>query len=166
MKKKSGITAIYPGTFDPVTLGHIDIIKKASRLFDNVIVAVAPVAAKKTLFDTVERVEMISLSVVSLKNVGVKRFEGLLVDFAKSNSANLIIRGIRSVSDFDYENQMMQTNRVLEPSIETVFFIPSAGFSFISSTLVREISLNGGDISKFVNKIVADRIKKKIKSAV
>lgn len=161
IKKKNTRTAIYPGTFDPMTLGHLDILKRAAGMFDKVIISVAAGSSKKTLFTIDERIGMIRKIISNIKNVSVKSFDGLLVDYAKNSNAGIIIRGIRSVSDFDFEFQMALTNKKLSPAIETVFLFPSEIYSYISSTLVREIALNGSDVSEFVPPIAAKEIKKK-----
>lgn len=144
------ITAIYPGTFDPLTYGHLDVIKRASELFDKVIVAAAVSTSKNTLLNIDERAEVISASVSRISNCSVERFDGLLVDFAKQKNAGVIIRGLRAISDFEYEFRMALTNRKIAGNIETVFLMPSEKYSYISSTLVREIAKYGGNISEFV----------------
>ncbi len=142
--------AIYPGTFDPVTNGHLDLIERASQLFKNVIVGVASSPSKKPLFDLDSRVAMISEITAHLDNVSVQGFSGLLVDFAKQTNSNVLIRGLRAVSDFEYEFQLANMNRRLYPELESVFLTPAEENSFISSTLVKEVSLHGGDVSEFV----------------
>jgi len=155
------ITAIYPGTFDPLTLGHLDVIERASVLFESVIVAAAISTSKNTLLSIEERTEVITSSVKHLGNCTVERFDGLLVDFAKQWGAGVIIRGLRAISDFEYEFQMALTNRKIAGNIETVFLMPSEKYSFISSTLVREIAKYGGDIKEFVPKAAVNVIKAK-----
>ena len=161
MKKTSNRTAVYPGTFDPVTYGHLDILKRACKLFDNVIISVSKSSSKNTIFTADERVKMIGKLIANFKNARVESFEGLLVDYAKKCDAGFIIRGLRSVPDFDYEFQMALTNRRISPDTDTVFLMPSEKYSFISSTLVREIALLGSDVSSFVPPSVARAIAKK-----
>lgn len=148
------ITAIYPGTFDPVTNGHTDLIERASRLFSNVIVGVAFSPSKKPRFTLDERVAMLSEITQHLPNVTVVGFSGLLVDFAKEHQAKVLIRGLRAVSDFEYEFQLANMNRRLSPDLESVFLTPAQENTFISSTLVKEVALHHGDISEFVHPIV------------
>jgi len=148
------IRAIYPGTFDPVTNGHSDLILRASRLFGEVIIGVAANPSKKPRFSLEKRVEMIEQITSGLDNVTVVGFSGLLVDFAKHHQAKVLIRGLRAVSDFEYEFQLANMNRRLSPDLESVFLTPSEGNSFISSTLVKEVSLHNGDVSQFVHPIV------------
>ena len=154
--------AIYPGTFDPITNGHIDIIERASKLFDKVIVTVAKNVAKTPLFTVDERIFMIKESVKKFKNVEVDSFDGLLVDYAKAKKAIAIIRGLRAISDFEYEFQMALMNRKL-CDITTVFLMPHEKYTYLNSTIVREIAAFGGDVSKFVPKVVEKMLKKKIK---
>jgi pantetheine-phosphate adenylyltransferase len=153
--------AIYPGTFDPVTLGHLDILGRASLLFDEVIISVSKSSSKKTLFSLNERIKLIGEVTSSINNVKVETFSGLLVNYAKSVKANVIIRGLRAISDFEYEFQMALTNRKLNPDIETVFLMPGEKYSYISSSLVREIASLGADVSSFVPAVVAAAIAKK-----
>ncbi len=154
-------TAIYPGTFDPVTFGHIDVLERAAKLFDEVIISVVKASSKNTLFTYEERVDMIKSVTSNIKNLKVTAFEGLLVDYAKSQNADVIIRGLRAVSDFEYEFQMALTNRKIAPDVETVFLMPGEKYSYISSTLVREIARYKGDVSAFVPKEVAEKLKSK-----
>ncbi|MCJ8315341.1 MAG: pantetheine-phosphate adenylyltransferase [Saccharospirillaceae bacterium] len=156
-------TVVYPGTFDPVTFGHMDIVERAAKMFDNVIVAVAQSTNKKPLFTLEERVELAKEVLGHLHNVTIIGFTGLLVEFAKNNGACGIIRGLRVVSDFEYEFQMANINRVLAPNIESIFLTPNEKNSFISSTFVREISMLDGDVSKFVHEIVLTALKVKYK---
>ncbi|MCX4190116.1 pantetheine-phosphate adenylyltransferase [Methylophaga sp. OBS3] len=144
------ITAIYPGTFDPVTLGHTDLVHRASRLFEKVIVAVAADTGKKCLFSLDKRVALAKSTLADLPNVEVVGFSGLLVDFAASKQANVIIRGLRAVSDFEYEVQLAAINRRLHVEVETLFLAPAEQYTFVSSSLVRQIGLLGGDVSQFV----------------
>ena len=156
--------AIYPGTFDPITFGHLDIIKRASDLFDHLIIATAKDNAKNPLFSLEERTKMIKQEVESLNNmpkISVENFEGLLVDFAKKKNACVIIRGLRAVSDFEYEFQMFGMNSKLEPEIQTIFLPASENNHFIASKLVKEVARLDGDISKFVSKNIADKLKQK-----
>lgn len=157
-------TAIYPGSFDPVTFGHVDIIRRATKIFDKVIVAVADNFMKKNLFSMDERLEMLKEATKDLGGIKVESFKGLVIDFAKKNNVNVLIRGLRVISDFDYELQMAMTNRRLNEEIETLFLMPSEGYSFLSSTLIKEASSLGADISSFVPKAVEDKIKEKLKN--
>ncbi|MGY3944328.1 pantetheine-phosphate adenylyltransferase [Aeromonas tecta] len=149
---------IYPGTFDPITNGHTDLIERAAKLFDEVVVGVANSPSKKPLFDLAERVLLAQQVTAHLPNVKVVGFSGLLVDFARDQQANVLIRGLRAVSDFEYEFQLANMNRHLMPELESVFLTPSAENSFISSTLVKEVALHGGDIRQFVSPLVAQAI--------
>ncbi|WP_206486081.1 pantetheine-phosphate adenylyltransferase [Thalassotalea sp. G2M2-11] len=148
------VKAIYPGTFDPVTNGHTDLIERASQLFTHVIVGVAASPSKQPRFDLAQRVAMIEEVTKELSNVSVVGFSGLLVDFAKKNKANVLIRGLRAVSDFEYEFQLANMNRRLYPELESVFLTPAEENSFISSTLVKEVALHQGDVSQFVHPVV------------
>lgn len=145
------IKAIYPGTFDPVTNGHTDLIERASKLFGEVIVGVAASPSKKPCFDLASRVQMIEQVTAHLDNVKVVGFSGLLVDFATSLNANVLLRGLRTASDFEYEFQLTNMNRRLSPELESVFLTPAEENSFISSTLVKEVALHHGDVSQFVH---------------
>ena len=156
--------AIYPGTFDPVTFGHLDVIARASKLYDKVFVAVAHSAEKGTLFSARERVEMMSGAVTGLKNVKVEAFDGLVVDYAVSKSAKAVVRGIRMISDFEYEFQMALTNRKLNVDVETVFLMPSEAYSYLSSKLIKEVARLGADVSKFVPKSVEKKLKEKLRT--
>lgn len=155
--------AIYPGTFDPVTYGHLDIVERASKLFDIVVLAVVTSSSKNTLFLIEERIEMAKQTAGKFKNVSVEAFDGLLVDYARAKKASAIIRGIRAVSDFEYEFQMALTNRKINPKIETVFLTPSEKYSYISSTFVRDIARFNGDVSHFVPPYVSRKLKAKFK---
>ena len=155
--------AIYPGSFDPVTNGHIDIIERAARISDELIVGVLQNKAKTPLFSVEERVIMLGEVTKNLKNVRVVPFEGLLIDFAKQMDAQVIIRGLRAITDFEYELQMSQTNRKLNSDVETLFLTTSLDYSYLSSTTVKEVASFGGDISQFVPDFVADRVTEKIK---
>ena len=156
-------TAVYPGSFDPVTKGHLDIIKRAAKINDHLIVAVLINSAKDPLFTVEERVEMLQKSVQELENVTVKTFDGRTVDFARANDAQIIIRGLRAITDFEHEMQMAQTNRILDPTIDTMFFTTSLRYAYLSSTIVKEVAhYDNTDISKFVNPYVAARLKEKL----
>ena len=156
-------SAVYPGTFDPITLGHEDLARRASRLFDRLIIAVADSRAKHPFFSLDERVAMAQEVLKDLKNVEVMGFSGLLMKFAQEQGARVVVRGLRAVSDFEYEFQLAGMNRGMYPDVETLFLTPGEQFMFISATIVREISVLGGDTSKFVPKHVRDRLKVKIK---
>ena len=153
--------SIYPGSFDPVTYGHIDIIKRAAKMTDLLIVGVLKNSAKRGLFSIEEREEMLREVTKDIPNIEIKSFDGLLVDFARENSANTIVRGLRAITDFDYELQMAQTNRALYEGADTIFIPTSIEYSFLSSTTVREIASLNGDISKFVAPYVEQKLKEK-----
>ena len=153
--------AIYPGTFDPLTRGHEDLVRRATGLFDEVILAVADSRAKRTFFTLEERVEMAREVLGDLKNVKVVGFSGLLIDFVRQHGGRVVLRGLRAVSDFEYEFQLAGMNRSLYPEFETLFLTPSEQHMFISATLVREIALLGGDVSKFVDPRVRERLRRK-----
>lgn len=146
--------AVYPGTFDPITFGHIDIVERAARIFDRVIVAIAISTNKKPLFTIDERVTLTKQVFASYSNVEVHGFESLLMNFMKIHHANIILRGLRAVSDFDYEFQLAGMNRHLDPKIESMFLMPAENFTYISSSFVREIAQLGGDVVKFVPDVV------------
>lgn len=154
-------TCIYPGSFDPITYGHIDIIERASKITDKLIVAVLNNYDKHSLFTVEERLEMIKDSVKDFNNVEVESFEGLLVDYVKSKDARLIIRGLRAVTDFEYELQMAQTNRELYKDIDTIFLLTNLKYSYVSSSAVKQVASFNGDVSKFVTPFVADKLKRK-----
>jgi pantetheine-phosphate adenylyltransferase len=158
--------AIYPGTFDPITNGHLDVIRRCLTLFDKVIVAVAQREEKNPLFSIEERVKILKGVLKGMNNVEVDSFDGLLVDYAKEKGARAVIRGLRAVSDFEYEFQMALMNRRLDSSIETVFLTPSEEHSFLSSSLVKEIASLGGDISNMVPEGVGNKIKEKYRRPV
>jgi len=143
-------TAIYPGTFDPITNGHADLVARATKLFDKVIIAVAINPGKKPIFSLEERVRLAKETLAQYQNVEVCGFEGLLVDVAKEQQADVILRGLRAVSDFEHEFQLASMNRKMQPDVETMFLTPAEQFSYISSSLVREIAALGGDVSEFV----------------
>ncbi|MDY6287684.1 MAG: pantetheine-phosphate adenylyltransferase [Bilifractor sp.] len=155
--------AVYPGTFDPVTNGHLDIISRSSKLFDKVIIGVLHNSAKTPLFSVDERVNILKKATENISNVEVRSFEGLSVDFAKACKANVIVRGLRLITDFEYELQMAQTNRKLAPDVDTTFLFTSLQYSYLSSTTVKEVAEFGGDISEFVPGFVADAIHEKLK---
>ncbi|WP_367067762.1 pantetheine-phosphate adenylyltransferase [Oryzisolibacter sp. LB2S] len=156
------VVAVYPGTFDPITLGHEDLLRRAARLFDRVIVAVAIAHHKKTLFTLDERMEMARGALADCPQVRVEPFEGLVTEFAAAHGAAAMVRGLRSGTDFDYEFQLAGMNRALMPQIETVFLTPSSQYQFISSTLVREIATLGGDVAQFVSPGVLARLQDKV----
>jgi len=164
MNRPRPTVAIYPGSFDPITLGHEDIARRALRVADKLVVAVAHNAThdKRGLFGVQERVRLIADVLGDEERIEVRSFEGLLVDFAKSIGAGLVVRGLRAVSDFEYELQMAQMNQELWPDIETIFLVPEAKYSFISSSLVREVATLGGDVSAFVSPAALGRIKDKL----
>ena len=154
--------AIYPGSFDPVTYGHLDIINRSSKIVDELIIGVLKNKAKMPLFSVEERVKMLEDVTKDLPNVRVVPFDGLLVEFAKEMDAQIVIRGLRAITDFEYELQMSQTNHKLEPQVETMFLTTSLEYSYLSSTIVREVAAFGGDISRFVPEAVINRIKEKM----
>ena len=158
------LKAVYPGTFDPITLGHHDLVRRAASMFDEVILAVADSRSKRPFFTLDERVDMAKSVVAEFKNVTVMGFSGLLMQFAQKHKAKVVMRGLRAVSDFDYEFQLAGMNRNLFPEVESIFLTPAEQFLFISATLVREISVLGGDVSQFVSPYVEKCLKEKIKS--
>ena len=155
--------AMYPGSFDPVTYGHIDIIQRASRIFETVVVGVASNSQKKPLFSVKERVEMLKKATADMDTVVVEAFDGLVVDYARKHFIGLIIRGLRMVSDFEYEFQMALTNRKLSHDVETIFLMPSEQYSYISSKLLKEAALLGADVSDFMPKDVQKKLKERLK---
>ena len=157
------ITAVYPGSFDPATYGHLDIIKRASISFDRVIVGVLHNSAKSPLFSVEERVKMLEEVTKDIPNVEVKSFAGLTVDFAKECGANAVVRGLRAITDFEYELQIAQLNRVMDTSIDTVFLTTSLEYAYLSSSIVKEVAAYGGDISNFVTPYVADEVHKRLR---
>ena len=154
--------AVYPGSFDPVTLGHYDIIERTSKIFDKVILGVLNNRAKSPLFSAEERVNMLKEVTVSLTNVEVQSFEGLLIDFVRQNGAAIIVRGLRAITDFEYELQMAQTNRVIAPEIDTIFLTTNLKYSYLSSSIVKEIAEYEGDISEFLHPVIAARVREKL----
>lgn len=157
--------AVYPGTFDPMTLGHEDLVRRAAGLFGHVVLAVADSRTKRPLFTLAERIDIARDALKDVKNVSVEGFSGLLMDFVRKHKATVVVRGVRAVSDFDYEFQLAGMNRKLHPDVETVFMTPGEEYMFLSATLVREISVMGGDVSKFVSPVVAGRLQAKITEA-
>ncbi|MBU3876716.1 pantetheine-phosphate adenylyltransferase [Faecalicatena sp. AGMB00832] len=157
------LRAIYPGSFDPVTYGHLDVIKRSCKIVDELIVGVLNNNAKMPLFSAEERVKMLEEVTKDLGNVKIVLFNGLLIDFARQQGADVVIRGLRAITDFEYELQMSQTNHKLEPSVETMFLTTSIEYSYLSSTTVKEIAAFGGDISQFVPEAVAVELEKKMK---
>ena len=158
------VVAVYPGSFDPATYGHLDVIQRASVSFDKVIVGVLHNSAKSPLFSVEERVNILEKATEHISNVVIKPFNGLSVNFARENKAQVIVRGLRAVTDFEYELQMAQTNRSLQPEIDTLFFATELNYAYISSTIVKEVASYGGDISGFVPPLIADQVYDKIAS--
>ena len=156
-------TAVYPGTFDPVTYGHLDVILRASKLFDRVIVGVLHNSSKSPLFSVEERVNILKKATQDIPNVEVRSFSGLAVDFAKECQAHTIVRGLRAITDFEYELQMAQTNRVLAPDVDTVFLTTSLEYAYLSSTIMKEVANFGGDLSKFAPREITDAVEEKLK---
>ncbi len=154
--------AIYPGTFDPVTKGHLDIIERAAKLFDEVIVAIAQNIEKEPLFSLEERLDFLRASLSSAKSIRITQFDGLLVDFAQAEGAVAVIRGLRAISDFEFEFQLALMNRKLKSSVETIFLMPKEEYTYLSSRLVKEIARLGGDVAQFVPDQVAQALRKKI----
>lgn len=155
---------IYPGTFDPVTHGHTDIITRSLRVFDKVVVAVAPNPSKHPLFNLAERLEMVKLVMSDLGQVEVTAFEGLLVDYVERSGAHAIIRGLRAISDFEHEFQMALINRRLAKQVETVFLMPSEEYSYLSSTIIKDVANHGGALTDFLHPEIARRLKERIRS--
>ncbi|HCI73764.1 MAG TPA: pantetheine-phosphate adenylyltransferase [Lachnospiraceae bacterium] len=153
--------AVYPGSFDPVTLGHLDIMKRASKTVDELVVGVLVNQAKIALFSVEERVKMLKIITKDLPNVRIESFQGLSVDFAKAQGAGFIVRGLRAITDFDFELQMAQTNRIMTPGIDTIFFATNLEYAYLSSTTVKEVASYGGDITKFVPEYVAKAVRAK-----
>ena len=157
--------AVYPGTFDPITLGHVDIVSRASPLFDTVILAVAASTSKNTVFSIDERVELSREVLKDISNVEVQKFGGLMVDFAREKKASVVLRGLRAVSDFEYEFQLAGMNRKLMPEVDTIFMPTSERYTYISSSLVREIAVYGGDVSDFVDPKVCEALKSRFEKS-
>lgn len=157
------LKAIYPGSFDPVTYGHLDIIKRSCKIVDELIVGVLNNNAKMPLFSAEERVKMLKNATKNLTNVQIVIFDGLLIDFARQEKADVVIRGLRAITDFEYELQMSQTNHKLEPGVETMFLTTNIEYSYLSSTIVKEIAVFGGNIAQFVPEAVAMELEKKMK---
>ena len=155
-------TAVYPGSFDPVTLGHMDIIERTARMFDHVIIGVLQNNSKTPLFSVEERVNMIKSITSHLENIEVRSFDGLLVDFVHQCRADVIVRGLRAITDFEYELQMAQTNRVIAPEIDTIFLTTNLKYSYLSSSIVKEIAEYEGDISEFLHPVIAARVREKL----
>lgn len=156
------ITAVYPGSFDPATYGHLDIIKRASISFDRVIVGVLHNSAKSPLFSVEERVNILKKVTKDISNIRVESFDGLSIDFVKECHAQFLVRGLRAITDFEYELQMAQTNRIMDPEIDTIFLTTSLEYAYLSSSTVKEVALYGGDISKFVPEEVVSEINRKM----
>ena len=162
MTRAKFLTAVYPGTFDPMTLGHEDLMRRASTLFDKLILAVAAGHHKRTMFTIAERLEIAQEIARPYGNIEVVAFRGLLRDFVVANGGNVVVRGLRAVSDFEYEFQMAGMNRQLMPEVETLFLTPSDQYQFVSGTFVREIATLGGDVSKFVAPSVLQRLRDRV----
>ena len=158
-------TAIYPGSFDPVTLGHYDIIERASKIFDKLIVGVLINSAKSPLFSVEERVKMLEDVTADLPNVEIKAFNGLLIDFVRQNDANVIVRGLRAITDFEYELQLAQMNRVIAPEIDTLFLTTNLKYAYLSSSMAKEVAMYGGDLSEFLDPAVARKVREKYAGA-
>ncbi len=158
------IKAVYPGSFDPLTRGHEDLVRRASRLFDTLVLGIADSSAKRTFFTLQERIDIAREVLADVKNLSVVGFKGLLTEFVRQQEARVVLRGLRAVSDFEYEFQLAGMNRALNPEFETVFLTPGEQHMFISATLVREIATLGGDVSKFVDPVVRAKLAAKVKS--
>ena len=154
-------TAIYPGSFDPVTLGHYDIIERSSKIFDKLIVGVLNNSAKSPLFSVEERVNMLKDVTSHFPNVEVQSFAGLLIDFVLSNDANVIVRGLRAITDFEYELQLAQMNRVIAPEIDILFLTTNLKYAYLSSSMAKEVAMYGGDISSFLSPEIAEKVREK-----
>jgi pantetheine-phosphate adenylyltransferase len=157
------LIAVYPGTFDPITNGHTDLVNRGVKIFDKVIIAVAQNPSKNTLFTVKERIEFIQEIFDANSQVEIYSLDKLLVDFANDHNATVILRGLRAVSDFEYEVQLASMNRSMEPNIESVFMSPAEEYGFLSSSIIKEIAKHGGDLSKFIDKAVLEALQKKLK---
>ena len=155
-------TAVYPGSFDPVTLGHYDIIERTAKMVDKLIIGVLNNKAKCPLFSAQERVNMLKEVTSSLPNVEIQSFEGLLIDFVRRSHADIVVRGLRAITDFEYELQMAQTNRIMSPDLDTLFLTTSLEYAYLSSTTVKEVAAFGGDISAFVPPYVEEKIRERM----
>ena len=153
--------AVYPGSFDPVTLGHIDVIRRASKLFDHLIIGVLNNRAKTPLFSVEERVKMLEEVTKDIPNVEVQSFDGLLIDFMRQNHAKVIVRGLRAITDFEYELQLAQMNRVIAPEIDTLFLTTNLKYAYLSSSMAKEVAMYGGDISEFLDPVIAKQVQEK-----
>jgi pantetheine-phosphate adenylyltransferase len=160
------VKAIYPGSFDPVTNGHLDLIARAAKIFDHLVVAILRNSQKNPLFTVEERVAMLSEGIAEFGNVSVSTFDGLLVDYAREQRAHAVVRGIRAISDYEYEFQMALMNRRLSPDVETIFLMPDATYSFVSSRLVKEVFRLGGSVDGLVPRFVIERMKDKSRSMI
>jgi len=160
------VKAIYPGSFDPVTNGHLDLIARAANIFDHLVVAILRNSQKNPLFTVEERVAMLSEGIAEFGNVSVSTFDGLLVDFAREQRAHAVVRGIRAISDYEYEFQMALMNRRLSPEVETIFLMPDAKYSFVSSRLVKEVFRLGGSVEGLVPRFVIERMKDKSRTMI
>jgi pantetheine-phosphate adenylyltransferase len=158
------VKAIYPGSFDPLTNGHLDLIARAAKIFDHLVVAILRNSSKNPLFTVEERVAMLTEGTAEFENVSVSTFDGLLVDFAREQRAHAVVRGIRAISDYEFEFQMALMNRRLAPDVETIFMMPDAKYSFVSSRLVKEVFRLGGSVDGLVPKFVVERMKDKSRS--
>ena len=156
------VTAVYPGSFDPATYGHLDVIRRASVSFDRVVVGVLQNSAKSPLFSVEERVNILKKVTKDISNIRVESFDGLSIDFVKECHAQFLVRGLRAITDFEYELQMAQTNRIMDPEIDTIFLTTSLEYAYLSSSTVKEVALYGGDISKFVPEEVVSEINRKM----
>ena len=158
-------TAVYPGSFDPVTNGHLDVITRGAKLFDRVIVGVLHNSSKSPLFSVEERVKMLEDVTSDLPNVEIRAFNGLLIDFVRQNDANVIVRGLRAITDFEYELQLAQMNRVIAPEIDTLFLTTNLKYAYLSSSMAKEVAMYGGDISEFLDPAVARKVREKYAGA-
>ena len=156
--------AVYPGSFDPVTYGHIDVIKRSAQLVDELVVAVLQNSKKNPLFSVEDRVNILKEATKDISNIRIESFDGLSIDFVRRCEAQFLVRGLRAITDFDYELQMSQTNRILAPDVDTIFLTTSLEYAYLSSSTVKEVALYGGDITKFVPDVVRDEIERKMSS--